>query len=216
MLLVNYIVEENAFNGSIGRVVQLCYHEKEGPQIPRNQPRYVMVDIPNLSMPTETVWDVNHPTHVPIPLFMAQCEKKCCSMTTIPLCICKAITTYKSQGQMVGLGHFWPYLVVALASSRGMMTPGLEQVAFSRVTSLDHLALLNNEDHPVTLEHLMKIGQGNGYDHHHEFEAFLCKCEEEMHGPIIEKISSFAPGPHKSFESGYDALVRWYHEQSSY
>ena len=210
MLLVNFVVEEDAYNGAVGTVIKISYSEKEGPRKSGALPAYIIVDFPELSIPLADVWDHNNPTHVPIPCYTARCEKGCCTMTTAPLRVCKAITGHKSQGMTVGDGHFWKCVVVALASSRGMNIPGLEQVAISRATSLDCLALLNTHEHPVSLERLMKIGKGPAYDKRRSFEAKLRELEKQTIAPIQKKIAAFSPGEYKSFKAGYDALVQWY------
>lgn len=54
-----------------------------------------------------------------------RCERRCCSARTIPLRVCKAISSHRSQGQSVGEGHAWTKVVVGLHCKRNK-TPGLE------------------------------------------------------------------------------------------
>jgi hypothetical protein len=52
------------------------------------------------------------------------------------------------------------------ASSRAGRAPGLAQVAFSRTTELENLAILSNPTSPLTLEQVLKIGSGEACDKH--------------------------------------------------
>jgi hypothetical protein len=158
MLLVNFVVEEGLFNGAVGTVVDICYSDPSGPQRRNVQPDYVVVDFPNVKFPDGKAWDAQNPTHVPIPAVTVRCEKSCCSVTTIPLRVCKAVTIHKSQGLTVGNGHFWELLVVGLPSGKGSgSTLGLEQVSFSRASELENLTQISTTDSPVTVERLVSI-----------------------------------------------------------
>ena len=70
-----------------------------------------------------------------------RCEKKCCSITTVSLRVCKVITTYKSQGITVGPGKVWEKVVICLATGRQKKTPGAELVGFSRATDSNMIAI---------------------------------------------------------------------------
>ena len=52
--------------------------------------------------------------YIPIPATTRRCEKKCCSITTILLRLCKAISIYKSQGITVRPGQAWKNVMVWL------------------------------------------------------------------------------------------------------
>ena len=70
-----------------------------------NEQMYVIVDYPDSTVPEEQKLIPNKPaTYVPIPLVTRRCEKKCCSMTAIPIQVCKALSIHKSQGMTVGEG----------------------------------------------------------------------------------------------------------------
>ena len=96
MLLVNYIVEYNVYNRAVGTVVDTVYHPGENPGNSAF-PAHVVVDFLHCTIPSEFAYDSSRPTHVPIPVKSVRCEQRCCSMSTIPLRVCKTITTYKSQ-----------------------------------------------------------------------------------------------------------------------
>jgi hypothetical protein len=97
-------------------------------------PAYVVVDFPDCKIPKE---DKSMPgwsrTYVPIVPCHNRCEHKCCTMIQIPMCLCKAITILKSQGQSVGPNEVWKKIIVEfLAAQARNKRPGLEQVEFSR------------------------------------------------------------------------------------
>jgi len=216
MLLMNYIVELGLFNGSVGVIVKIVYKNREGPRERGAQPAYVVVAFPGSRIPVADAWDPNHPTHVPIPLATVRCDKDCCSMTTVPLRVCKAITIYKSQGMTVGTGQPWEYLVVLLPSpgSQPSRTPGLAQVGFSRAAELDRLAILSTVENPLTVEQLKKIGTGPAYIARREFEAHLRSEQEATQQVAVDWIMAEDPAANKTFDGGYQALVRWFRERA--
>jgi hypothetical protein len=70
MLLVNFIVEKGLYNGAVGKVIEICYHDKSGPQLKGAQPAYIVVDFSRLELSeAAAVWDLSNPTHVLIPCF---------------------------------------------------------------------------------------------------------------------------------------------------
>ena len=132
MLLLNFIVELGLFNGSVGVIVKIVCKNHGGPRKCCAQPACVVVDFPGSCIPAADAWDPNHPTHVPIPLATVWCNKDCCSVTTVLLRVCKAATTFNSQGMTVDATQSWECLVVLLPSpgSQPSRTPGLAQVGF--------------------------------------------------------------------------------------
>jgi hypothetical protein len=83
---------------------------------------------------------------------------------------CKAIMIHKSQGQSVGPNEVWKNIVVEfLAAQARNKTPGLEHVAFSRATSLDCLAVLDESE--ITYDMIVMIGKGKSYKKRQEFES---------------------------------------------
>jgi hypothetical protein len=166
MLLRNEIVELCPNNDSIGTINVVVYKDAEGPRGPEGfkmHPAYVVVDFPDCKIPEEDRIMSGWPrTYVPIVPCHDRCEHKCCAAIKIPIRPCKSITIHKSQGQLVGPNEVWKESVVAfLAPQAGINTPGLEQVAFSRATSLDCLAVL--DDSEITYDMIMRIGKGKSY-----------------------------------------------------
>ena len=214
MLLVNFVVEENTFNGAVGKIVQICYEHSDGPRNPDALPDYVVVDFPGLNMDPNEVWDDEYPTHVPVPCYTQRCEKNCCSMTTVPLRVCKAITQYKGQGMSCGEGHVWKRVVICLPKTG--KTPGLEQVAVSRATDLSCLAFMDFPDGtPLTLDRFMKIGIGPAYDKRRVFVEKLRLLQAQTHPRILEKIGEYDPEGKGGFNRGYNALVEWYRNSTT-
>jgi hypothetical protein len=214
MLLVNFVVEQGLFNGAIGVVIDICYKENEGPRVKGSLPAYVVVAFPGVRFTPGTEWDLENPTHVPIPLVTLRCENKskCCSVTTIPLRVSKAITIYKSQGLTVGLGQVWELLVIMLPSIKGRpVTPGLEQTAFSRAKTLDCLAILTDPGSPLTYERLQKIGKSPSFDKRRAFENRLKELQGVCVPALKKQVEAFdTTSPDKTFEGGFLALMQWY------
>jgi hypothetical protein len=166
MLLCNIVTEECLMNGSVGIVKKIVYASRVGlcgANGPREHPAYVIVNFPDCMIPEEEKLIDNMPqTCGPVAPVTLHCEKGCCSATTIPLRVCKAIAAHKSQGQSIGDGHAWSKVVVCLPCKKNK-TPGLEQVSVSRATSLSVLAF--DETHEdLTYKHLMSIGKGQAYN----------------------------------------------------
>jgi hypothetical protein len=103
-------------------------------------------------------------TYVPIvPYYHDRCDHKCCAAIQIPLHPCNAITIIKSQGNLLfSPNELWKKLVAEfMAALCRNKTPGLENVAFSRATALECLAVLDENE--ITYERIMKIGKGKAY-----------------------------------------------------
>ena len=158
MPLKNFTVECKLMNGAMGIVVDVVCETEQGPNddtVMCPLPACVTVDFKNCTLPThERMSDQFPVTCVPVPVIKDRCEKNCCSMATVPLHVCKAVTTCKSQGMTVGPSHVWEQLVVTLPRENARnKTCGSELVAFSRVTDLQHLVIDDHEGVPNTLEH---------------------------------------------------------------
>ena len=94
-------------------------------------------------------------------------------MTTIPLRVCVAITTYKGQGITVGLGEMFERIVIHLPiNSSSMSVNGQELVQFSRAKALSNIAIGNKLDELVT-DKLLKIGKNKGNEKRKEFVQCL-------------------------------------------
>lgn len=111
-------------------------------------------------------------TYIPISVIIDRCKKKCCSNTMVPLRVCNAITTYKSQGITVGPGKVWEKFVIRLARYHQRKTPGAELVGFSRASDY-HMMAISNPLHSINIPSLSKLGQCSACDKRREFENYL-------------------------------------------
>ena len=115
MLLKNYIVELGLVNGSIGTVQNIIYKNKQGPHQSGSLPAYVIVNFPECQIPENDKCFENYPRScVPIPVDEFKCELFCCSATTVPLRVCKAISIHKCQGISIGPGKRWEKVCINL------------------------------------------------------------------------------------------------------
>jgi hypothetical protein len=97
MLLYNFIVEYKLMNGSVGIVRDMCFKFPQGDQNSDDETKYVVVEFPDSSIPEDKKLIPGKPaTWVPIPLVKNRCEKKSCSISAIPLQICKSLSIHKS------------------------------------------------------------------------------------------------------------------------
>ena len=65
-----------------------------------------------------------------------RCEKRCCTVTAIPLRVCKAFTICKSQGLSVGPANPFESAVLYLPEKGKRTNPGSELGATSRFTDI--------------------------------------------------------------------------------
>jgi hypothetical protein len=129
-----------------------------------------------------------------------------------PIVFSLAITIDKSQGMTVGPGHVWEYLVVMLppANSQRAKVPGVAQVAITRVTSLEYLALLSSVESPLTRETLSKVGTGEAVIQRKRYEEDLYRMAPQSQSLIKSWILELDSSADKTFDGGYNALVSWY------
>ena len=98
-------------NGSVGTVIEIFYDHPMGPTSPMSLPPEVVVDF-HESILDYSLIPGSPSTYISILVTTDRCDFCCCSMTTIPLRIYKAITIYKSQGITVGPGKVWENVMV--------------------------------------------------------------------------------------------------------
>jgi hypothetical protein len=216
MLLKNFIVEEwKILNGSVGTLIDVIYDDPSGPTVPGKLPLYCVVDFPASNVPE------NHkcipgmpPSIVSIPLITEHCERRCCSMSTIPLRLCVAITTYKSQGMTCGYGELFEKVVVHLPLSRTRRAiTGQELVQFSRAKELTCIAVGNSAD-DLTTEQLLKIGKTSGNEKRKCFLDKLLNMEQATLMTFEQNIAMldnrYNDCERKTFDGGCDFLLHWY------
>jgi len=160
MLLTNFIVEEwKVLNGSVGVVKDIIYENANGPVDSAALPAFVVVYFPQADIPEDRKFHPHlHRNCVAVPVLHERCERcKRCTLKTIPLRICIALTVYKSQGMTIGeLNAVFQYLIVHLPSGTARNLVGQFLVACLRVTGPERLAFANREN--LSKQTVLKIG----------------------------------------------------------
>jgi hypothetical protein len=211
MMLKNDIVELGLKNGSNGTIKDVVYKDDVGPRGAEGfkmHPACVVVDFLDCKIPEEDKIMPGWPrTYVSI---HDRCDYKCCAVIQIPMRPCNAIIIHKFRGQPVGPNEVWKKIIVefvaALARNR---TSRLEQVAFSRATSLDCLAVLDESE--ITYNMIMRIGKGKPYKKWQEFKSQLRYLATMTQAPTMDKAATYDTSTNKTFDGGYEALIQWYH-----
>ena len=210
MLLKNYIPDVFIVNGSIGIVKKIVYKSKEGPRNRNNLPAYVLVDFPATKIPRNDKCSMEYPsTTFSVAPHTFLCEKKCCSMTTLPLRVCKAISIHKCQGISVGNGHDWEKVVITLPTCDQIITPGMELVAVSRVIDKTNFAI-NSSSTTFSKHDLKRIGRGPSTNERLKYIAELENLAALTQPLFEEEIAQCDVGGRHTFDGGFDELVRWY------
>ena len=130
--------------------------------------------------------------HIPIHVTTDRCEKRCCSICTIPLRLCKAIAIYKSQGITIGEDKVWKRVVVCLPTGRQRKTPGTELVGFSRATEPGRLAI-GNWLYGIDRISLLKLGTSSACQKRIEFETYLTCVSQISQDHYTENIIQLDP-----------------------
>lgn len=211
MLLTNFVVEFNLYNGAVGVIESVVYENADGPNS-SDLPVFVMVDFPDVVIPEEDQYDPDNPTAIPIPLVTVRCENNCCSMTTIPLRVCKAITIHKCQGISIGNGEKWSKIVIVLPGSNSRLrAPGLECVAISRAKAFSDMAFMETEKHEINRARFIKIGRSKAYEDRNDFEKVRLRPHiDRTKQTLVALITSQDVDEDKCFEGGYWELIGWY------
>jgi hypothetical protein len=127
------------YNGAIGTVVDIVYHQGENPNN-GHLPKVVVVDFKHYRGP---IWDKNNPTHVPIAPIQRRCERCCCTRRQVPLQIAWAKTIHSIQGHNAGPTgpNQSPNAIQSSVCDLGTrncetLNPGMSYVATSRATTI--------------------------------------------------------------------------------
>ena len=116
MLVMNILPNFRLVNGSIGPVIDIIYKHKNGPrQIPYQLPTCVIVDFKECTVDEEFKWRDDLPsTYIPIIPLTIRCEKRCCTVISITLRVCKDVTIHEIQEMSVGPGNSFESAVMYL------------------------------------------------------------------------------------------------------
>ena len=211
MLLTNYVVEQKIMNGSVGTIKKLCYKTKEGPN-GDCEGAYAIVEFPYSNIPEDDKLIPHMSRHcIPIPIHTQRCDKKCCSISTLPLRVCIALTIHKSQGMTIGPEQQFEKVVVHLPEQNANTTPGLELVALSRASSPECFAIGNKQSDLSKLK-LKKIGSTKSYKERKLFQNKLRGMAQKTQHTAKENIKQLDPSSvgDKTFEGGCAFLLNWY------
>ena len=136
-------------------------------------------------------------------------KKKCCSITSLPLCCCVALTIGKSQGRAVGPGQQFQKLIITFPAGNTRSAPGLEFFAFYRAKYLDYLAI-GNSSSELSYQSLMKIGETPAYVKRRTFQNKLREPAVQSQRRTVDHITDLDPSPdQKSFQDGCQFLLDW-------
>eukprot|EP00957_Ditylum_brightwellii_P057941 4393160-Ditylum_brightwellii.AAC.1 len=103
MLLKNYVAEFSIVNECIGTVKEVVYRNREGSRQPGSPPTCIIIDFLSIDILEEKKCFPDFPwATVPVPVDVFSCEIYCCTMETLPLHVCKAISIHKCQWISVG------------------------------------------------------------------------------------------------------------------
>ena len=153
MLLTNILLNFKLVNESIGTVRDISYKHKNWlRQIPYQLHLCVVVDFKESTVDEESKWRDNlSRTYIPIIPLTIRCEKRCCTVTSIPLRVCKVFIIHKSQGMNVGPGSSFESAIIYLTEKGVRTNPESESVATSRVTDTSFLVIYDT-NRQVTME----------------------------------------------------------------
>ena len=209
-LLHNYFVEAKLFNGTVGKLVKLVYRPGESPNsTPPAMPAYAELEVPGLKFPKGVVWDPCRPNVVPIPPIEFRCEKKCCSVRTLPLRVHKATTIHKAQGMTIGKGCPFTKVICGF----GGKSCGSELVAVSRAQAPGDFVIWDIDG--LDQKPLYKIGKGAGSDMKRAFCETLLDLQATTIPPAMDLIASHDNSTIKSYSGGYISLLKWYGQRIS-
>eukprot|EP00957_Ditylum_brightwellii_P115162 8782831-Ditylum_brightwellii.AAC.1 len=120
-------------------------------------------------------------------------------MTTLPICVWKAISIHKCQGISVGNGHEWEKVVSTLPTCDQIITPGIELVAVSQVVENIDFAIEGTST-TFSKQDLRRIGGGSSTEEHLKYIADF----ENLAGvtqPLLEdEIAQFDVGGRHTFD----------------
>ena len=100
---------------------------------------------------------------IPVAPITIRCERKGCTVVSIPLRVCKAITIDKVQGMSIGPQKPFESVIISLPEKGERINPGSKLVTFSRVTTISALAICDING-LITIETMKNIETGSSYN----------------------------------------------------
>ena len=100
---------------------------------------------------------------IPVAPITICCERKGCTVISIPLRVCKSIAIRKAQGMSIKPQKKFESVIILLPEKGERTNPGSELVAFSRVTTISALAICDTNGQN-TIEIIKNIGTGSSYN----------------------------------------------------
>ena len=208
MLLENKVVEEDLANGSIGVVRDICYAPGEimGKQ---GAKMYAIVEFTNSNLSECTVHGVTDTKMVAIPTSTKLCDKKCCTIETLPLRVCKGLTNHKVQGMSIGPGEQFEKGIIHFPDGKMKNIPGLVLTAFTRFKQPNDFAI-GTVSSSLSKQEVMKIGTQKSYQEKRAFRAKLATKSEKTMRRSIERITTLDTASPKTYEGGCNFLLHCY------
>ena len=197
MLTSNLCVQWGLFNGAIGRIVDIYFQPSRKPHRDgKAHPDVVFVEFPSYCG-EEIV--PGHPKLVPVG--QLEWKEHCshgCFRKQIPLRMCWAITSHKSQGMTVSEKHPVKYVVVDLGEDKTeKWASGAAFVMLSRSTEIGRIAIEGN----VNAKRFTSVSQGKR-EIAFEDERLYALYQATQRRNVVE----FA---HDRFDEVIDILNNW-------
>ncbi|EJK52652.1 hypothetical protein THAOC_28052, partial [Thalassiosira oceanica] len=150
---------------------------------------YCVVEFPKSNLTGCTVVGATDPKLVAIPLCEQRCEKGCCSIKTLPLRVCYALTVHKVQGMSIGPGETFEKAVVHFAEGRMANIPGLMLTAFTRVKNAGDLAI-GTDSNSLAVETITKIGTTKAYQKKKDYREQLGVQSQQSMQRTVDRITA--------------------------
>ena len=150
-------------------------------------------------------------TYVLILFVKEMCEKKSCSVSSLPLRCCAALSIHKSQGMTVGPGQLFEKVIIYYPAEPGTRsnTPGLELIALSRAMNIECLAI-GNPVQELSYKYIECIGNTPAYA---KQKLFLNDIQQKSVGSQTRTkacIKALDPATNKTYDGGAEFLLKWY------
>ena len=125
---------------------------------------------------------------VAVPVVTNRYKKNFCSVSTIPLRVCIAMTIHKAQGVTFEKGMDFKKLILYLTVAGQRNTPSLEFVSFSSVKKTEDISV-GNPVGELAIANITNIGNTPAYKTRRDFETMLREKALSTHQPTIDAIT---------------------------